>query len=192
MVLGRKQCLLTSWSVSKSLTLRLLLSSLRGHSFPFDIARPSLANVSGSPTSSKPRVAEPFSVFVPASPSLSLALPPFPFLCLRSPWVDILLIAAVVTTAANLNRNHRPRHQGTLRRQPLHLRVLPQTLAPTLHPSPHLPLRLQALMVLKDGHGPCLDSRRGSSGWPSVVPTSRKAATGGIAQLKRKRIMNRR
>jgi hypothetical protein len=49
-VIVRKQCLLPSWCASKSPTLRVLLSPLRDHSFPFDMARPSLVNVSCHPS----------------------------------------------------------------------------------------------------------------------------------------------
>ena len=63
-------------------------------------------------------------MFVLASSSLSLTptlFPSFSLLCLPFPWVDILLPAAVVTTAASINRNHRTRHQVKPHQRPLHL-----------------------------------------------------------------------
>ena len=130
-------------------------------------------------------------MFVLASSSLSLTpthSPSFSLFCLPFPWVDILLPAAVVTTAASINRNHRPRHQVKPHQRPLHLQVPPQTLVHPLCPYLHLPLRLRALAVLEDDRGPCFDSRRGSSRWPSVVLASRNAATGGSAQPKKVRV----
>jgi len=89
--------------------------------------------------------------------------------------------------AVSINLNHRPRHQVKPHRRPLHLRVPPQTLVPPLRLHLRLLLRLQALTVLEDGRGPCLDSRQGSSRRPTVVLATLKAETCGSPPPRRRR-----
>jgi len=84
-------------------TLGVLLSSLHDHTYPFDMARPSLTNICSLFVASHNLTCLSLAERNrrPCSFSSLLLLYPFPsspLLCLPFPWVDILLTAATVTT----------------------------------------------------------------------------------------------